>query len=449
MQLMRPGRSFARLSPFVVTTLFHWFLPTDGNIRGPWLPLEGRAAWTGEADFWVGQIKQIMMANIDAVYVHCVDDFEAQRINFFKACSQLRREGWAIPKIAPFLDPYRLWGEKPINVSKKEGKDEFVRHYIRFFEQYLSQNEDDLAETDLLRIDEKVVLASWWAQGILQCLDRLSRKDIDRRLRAALGQRMRSLKTGTYMVSAALIDPDFTFSDERMIMFSGYSYAIHSVHKIVDVWHVQPGYWDQNLRKPGYLLPRDGGKHYRSAWEVILSNVPYVQRIYVESWNEYDEGSGIYAADPSAPRIDQAMHSNIDVFSDTNDPFEYINTTARGAARINGRRENDAAVLGVETPNSAQPGDEVDVRVVVRNEGNARWSGAAGYALRIGKDVMVPIDDEADEIPLYGGIFRGRPVTFTGRLPVGVMRGTVSTDISMVKDTVPFGETSTIKIEVR
>jgi hypothetical protein len=142
------------------------------------------------------------------------------------------------------------------------------------------------------------------------------------------------------------------------------------------------------------------------------------------------------------------MHLNTDVFSDTNDPFEYINTTARGAARINGRPENDAAILGIEAPASAQPGNEVAVRVVVRNEGNGRWSGAAGYALHLADNRIVPIDDQANEIPLYGGIFRGRPVTFDVRLPVGNARGTFKTEIFMMRDGVPFGEKAPVTIEI-
>jgi hypothetical protein len=260
---------------------------------------------------------------------------------------------------------------------------------------------------------------------------------------------MPSLSRGIYMMSTALIDPDYTFTDERMIMFSGYTYALHCVHQGIDVWHAQAGYWDQNIRKPGFFLPRDGGKHYRNAWDIIAFNMPYVHRVYVESWNEYDEGSGIYAADTSAPLVNEAMHSNTDVFSDSNDPFEYINTTARGAARINGRPENDAAILGVEAPSSAQPGNQVDVRVVVRNQGNGRWTGAAGYALRLGSEVTLPINDQADEIPLYGGIFRGRPVTFDARLPVGERRGAREVEITMLKDGVPFGEKASLKIEVR
>ena len=446
---MRPGRPYARYIPFVGTSLFHWFLSTEGNVSGPWQPIESRPAWTGEPDFWVSQIKQIMMANIDAVYVHCIDAFEPQRVNFFRACNRLRREGWEIPKIAPFLDPFYLWREKPINVSRRAGKDEYVRHYIRFFDQYFSENQDSLAETDILHVDGKVALASWWPYSMLQKLELLTRSDVERRLLTALRNRMPSLKQGVYMMSTALIDPDYTFTDERMIMFSGYSYAIHCVHKGIDVWHAQAGYWDQNIRKPGYFLPRDGGKHYRSAWDVIASNMPYVHRVYVESWNEYDEGSGIYAADPSAPFVNQTMHSNTDVFSDRNDPFEYINTTARGAARINGRPENDAAILGIEAPNSAQSGNHVDVRVVVRNEGNGRWSDSTGYALRLGTDVVVPINDQANEIPVYGGIFRGRPVSFDAKLPVPNVPGTFNAAVTMLQDGSPFGEKATIKIQVR
>src|SRR5215469_14110283 len=188
--MIRPGRSFLRCVPFVGTSMFHWFLPNEGNVSGPWQPLEGRPAWTGESDFWIGQIKQIMMANIDAVYVHCINNFEPQRVNFFRACNQLRHEGWDIPKIAPFLDPFYLWRENPIDVSTRAGKDEFARHYIRFFDQYFSENSDPLAPTCLLHVDGKPVLTSWWVYSMLQNLEDLTREDVERRLTAALGNRI-------------------------------------------------------------------------------------------------------------------------------------------------------------------------------------------------------------------------------------------------------------------
>src|SRR6516165_4334215 len=221
---MRPGRAYTSNTIFVGTSVFHWFLPTEGNVRGPWRPMEGRLAWTGEPDFWVGQIKQIMMSNIDVVYLHCINSFEQQRINFFRAYNQLRREGWEVPKVAPFLDPFYLWRKKPIDVGARKGKDEYVRHYIRFYEQYFSENNDHLAHSHLFQMDGKLVLSSWWVYSMLWNIEDLSRKDVQRRLVNALGSRICSLRNGIYMISAALVDPDYTFSDERMIMFSGYCY---------------------------------------------------------------------------------------------------------------------------------------------------------------------------------------------------------------------------------
>ena len=67
------------LKPIVSTTVFHWFTPADGNLNGPWPPPEGRASWTGEKDWWIGQVKQI-----EALY-------------------ELRSQGYDVPKVAPVL----------------------------------------------------------------------------------------------------------------------------------------------------------------------------------------------------------------------------------------------------------------------------------------------------------------------------------------------------------
>ena len=50
-------------------------------------------------------IKEVMAANIDVLYVELIPYMEAQRVNLFLALNQLRREGWDVPKVCPFLDP--------------------------------------------------------------------------------------------------------------------------------------------------------------------------------------------------------------------------------------------------------------------------------------------------------------------------------------------------------
>ena len=358
-----------------------------------------------------------MMANIDAIYLHCIDKYEDKRVEFFKAYAALRAIGYDVPKVAPFLDPNIIFGPGCIDVSTAAGKHEFVRHYVRFFQQYFEENRDPDAATFLLTIDGRLVLTTWWVYWLPQNVEALTREDVRSALAAALGNVIPQLANGIYMITSALIDPDMSFADERLVMFSGYSYAIHAVHQGVDAWHVQPGYWDQNIRRPGYFLPRDGGRDYRRAWDAVVAAVPHVHRVYIESWNEYDEGSGIYAADPNGMFADRAMHSNTDTFSDAGDPYEYVLTTAEGAAKINGRSAYEAEVLWHDAPLNANAGQPIRFSVTVRNRGNRRWVTGEGCELFLiaangVEHARIEIDDGCGSQQVsHRGIFRGQSVT--------------------------------------
>ena len=406
----------------------------------------------------MSQIKQIMMANIDVVYVHLIERFEEQRINFFAALSELRSLGYDVPKIAPFLDPFGIWAlkEARLDVAKKGGKDEFVGQYLRFFEQYFAVNTDALAETYLAQIDGRLVLVTWWVYTILQNQDALSRRDIEERLMQALGDRRPAFRRGTYIVTTALIDPDLSFSDERAVFFSGYTYCIQSVHNGIYVHHLQPGYWDQNLRRPGYHMPRHGGRPYKAAWDYVLYQcMPHVHRIYIESWNEYDEGSGIYAADPNGPLIMSAEARQRDCWSDNNDSFEYIRTTAAGASVFNRRPQYDARILYHAFPKVVRCGERAEAVVVVQNRGNIAWKrsddisfGVKGAGADFGKP-QYPVSDADVEIDPNGGIFRGAPVRFTIQLQAPPRAGRFTGTWSMLRDgNTAFGEELEISIDV-
>jgi len=132
--LYTQGDTFNLNSHIVSTSVFCWYTSAGGQLSGPWLPLEGRANWTGETDWWKKQIKQIMTANIDVLYVHLIPQMEQQRVNLFRALSEMRAQGYDVPKIAPFLDPLITWniyGTTP-DLATTAGKDEFVGEYIRF-----------------------------------------------------------------------------------------------------------------------------------------------------------------------------------------------------------------------------------------------------------------------------------------------------------------------------
>lgn len=455
--LYTPGRTFNVSDHIVSTSVFHWYTSAGGQLSGPWRPLDGRSNWTGEPVWWQSQVKQMMAANIDTLWVHLIESMETQRVNLFKALNQLRAQGYDVPKVAPFLDPMITWDGQPlVNVATAAGKDEFVRHYIRFFQQYYSANQDQHADTYIQQINGKVVLDTWHVKHNLSNLSSLTRNDVESRLAAAFGQAHPVFNNGIRMVTTAVNAPTLSFADEKVVQFELHSYNYSYLYNGVRSVQLKGGYWDQNIRNPGYILPRDGGSHYRSAWNSI--NRSTVSRVYIESWNEYDEGSGIYAANPGAPYIlPGSGNTSTDVWSSTNDPYEYIRTTAAGAAAFNDTPELDARVLWHSIPARMRPGTSVAAEVVVRNEGDLSWKGSLGF--RFGQDRDLDpvvfaasdhsINDGTNEIPTYGGIFRGRPITFTTQVTSPAEVGTYLTHWGMARDGVGrFGEQIVVPVAV-
>ncbi len=93
----------------------------------------------------------------------------------------------------------------------------------------------------------------------------------------------------------------------------------------------------------------------------------------------------------------------------------------------------------------------------MRNEGDLSWTGAAGYMFgeeeSLDPTMFGPgryaIDDTTNEIPTYGGIFRGRPITFDVQLTAPATPGTYTTHWRMLQDNVEwFGGELTQQIVV-
>ena len=120
----------------------------------------------------------------------------------------------------------------------------------------------------------------------------LSRNDIESRLINNFGTEHPVFNNGIRMIATA-ISPTYTFADEKVHQFEVHEYYIEKNYNYLVSAQIKPGYWDQNVRNPGYIMQRDGGSKYTSAWNKMNA---FVSRAYIESFNEYDEGSGIYAA---------------------------------------------------------------------------------------------------------------------------------------------------------
>lgn len=454
-----PARAIDHDTRYVSATVFHWFTSTAGQRSGPWRPVEGRETWTGEPAFWQDQIKQMMSADIDVLYVHLIRSMEDQRVNLFRALGQLRSQGYDVPKVAPFLDPLIIWDSKPpLDLATPAGKDEIVADYIRFFQQYYSANTDPLADDYLAKFDGKLQIDTWHLHLSTVHREAITKADIENRLTAAFGKEHPVFKNGIHMVTTAH-SPTFSFTDEKLTQFEVNENLVVSKTGDYESAQIKAGYWDQNARNPGSIMPRDGGVHYPPAWKKAIANSS-LRHVNIESWNEYDEGTGIYRASPGPPYLHPGMGNHAtDKWSETDDPLEYIKATAVGASEFNSVPQRDAHILWHNLPKRMKPGEAADFQVVVRNDGDLSWTEAK--QVRFGQQDFVAgetlfgtgrfkLDDTANEIPTYGGIFRGRPVTFAVHLVAPTKPGTYTTHWSMLQENAAwFGEVLTVPIEVR
>ncbi len=453
--LMIEGNHFSVSSHIVSTSFFCWYGEGEWQVNGPWIPINGRESWDGSVEYWERMIKQVMAANIDVFYVELIPIMEESRVSFFYALNLLRSEGWNVPKVCPFLDPeitYTLL-DYHADCSTEEGKDELIGHYIRFYKQYYAANPDAYADDYIYTQDNHPVLDIWHIQLHIDNYDQLTRDDVTTRLKAAFGSEHPIFNNSVKMINNAY-SPAFSFADERIYQFEMQEYKIDKEWNGINSSLLKPGYWDQNVRDPGYQLKRDGGSHFKTSWDEVNSDAT-IDRVYIESFNEYDEGSGIYAArTDTVYRI--SSNTNTDVWSSDNDPWEYIKTTAEGAAQFNDIDKLGAKIIWNNIPDNMTAGEIFNAKVVVLNEGNESWSAANN--IKLGQHDTDPesfgtrrylIDDSQDEISEYGGIFRGRVKTFNIDIVAPNTTGSFVTHWQMLKEGIAwFGDTITKTINV-
>ncbi|GEM_PF-6424102 len=458
--LLIEGNHFKVSSHIVSTSFFCWYGPGEWQVVVPWIPVDGRESWDGSQRYWRTMIKQLMAANIDVVYVELIPTLETNRGNFFLALKSLRAEGWNVPKVCPFLDPEITYKMLRYNgdCSTEAGKDELIGHYIRFYKQFFNANTDEFADDYVYTQDGHPVLNIWHIQLHIDNYDDLRRSDVTNRLRNEFGAEHPIFNNSIKMINNAY-SPCFSFTDERIYQFEMQKYKIDKTWNGIKSSLLKPGYWDQNVRNPGYLLHRDGGRHYSESWDKVNADAS-INRVYIESFNEYDEGSGIYAAktDVVYRKTDGGMNNTgNDKWSSDNDSYEYIKTTAAGAAKFNDFEKNNAKILYHNIPDKMVAGETFTAKVIIQNTGNASWSNAENY--KFGQQLINDakafgpgryfIDDNEDEIPVYGGIFRGRAKTFDVEIVAPSTPGSYETHWQMVQEGVEwFGQTITKTIQV-
>ena len=464
--LYTPASSYTTTTRFVGTHVFHTFTPfntTTGvsfNAKGPWRPLEGREQWDGSVPFWKRQLKDIMDANIDVIFVHLWDPgnteiYENSRINLFTAYSDLRREGYDTPRVACFLDPWLTWANFGglIDLATTAGKNELVDQYVRFYDQYFDQNTDQYAEDYVAQINGKPVFNNWhfhedWGT---RNPGNLTRNDVESRVASAPSLNPYPIfNNGVYMIITATLNEP-SWADEQMHQFSLNGYFETETLNGRRTATLKPGFWNENgVESVQIFDPRNGGINFRNAWNSLIqtkNQAPSIRHVVIESWNEYDEGSGLYEANTDPlyvyPPGGYYQGLNTDTWSSTGDPREYIHQVADRAPDFTGRADRSAEFIWWSIPTTVAAGATFDVDLVVRNQGNNEWRASSDYKLGIptSSPFTTPtgqrrylLNDSQDEIPKYGGIFRGRPRTFNIQAKAPMVPGVHNLKFQMMQE---------------
>lgn len=479
-QHFTPSPSYSTTDRFVGAHFFHWYSMNNRNLgdweaRGPWRPLEGRTQWDGSVAFYKRQIKDVMDAQIDVIHVHLWlpesgdQQFEESRKNLFRALYELRYAGYDTPKVVPFLDGALTWySGNPLNLATTAGKNDFVNQYIRFFDQYFQKNTDAYARDYLAQINNKVILNTWHLlyrpqDGFyISNYQNLSRNDVQSRLASRYGG---VFNNGVYMIGSTAW-PVPSWFDEITDQYTGNGYYESPIWNGKRTACLKPGLWTENIVPNARFEPRDGGNHFWNSW-LSLNNEkngnPKIYHAIIESWNEYDEGSGLYEANTTPYYLFPPDGYNPGTNSDTwsiygNYPRAYIDIVANRAPIFTGAPTHDAEFIYQNVPASVAPGATFNISVIVRNKGSNEWRRSTNYKLGFsgGTPFRTPsggirylLNDSQDEIPKYGGIFRGRPRTFNVQVKAPTSPGTHDLRLRMVQENVTwFGEELVVPIQV-
>src|SRR3989344_5731625 len=272
--------------------VFHNFRSKDtgkpsgaGQYQTVWLPLEGRSAWDGSATFWKKQTRDIIDSGSNFIFFEVSrPDWNEEMANHLTAINQLASEGYIVPKIAPYFHP-SSWSmnasSPPFDLTSAAGKDAFYQVIKNWFTSYLGILPND----KLVRVSCKVLIGLWEIPGCSSAPSDIFAY-LNGRLQADFG--FNGFWSATPCWSSRQPDEiSFLFSGLPSIKFGNKDNVV-----------LRPGVWRpyETIYRPNVFIPRAGGSTYSSAWAQALAQKTQLARIYLTSWNEYTEGSGLYEA---------------------------------------------------------------------------------------------------------------------------------------------------------
>lgn len=339
------GPGFQKMDRFVGTWFFNWFCGgADWANGSPWQPLKGFETWNCHTTEWVKeQFTDMKKAGIDVVGIVYTVNRELDGMGghhflhmttIFQAAKEMAD---AAPKIFMFFDTailpgyYRQKHGKRLDVSSPEGQKFFLQSIWDWHDEAFAVMGRPEGDQCLARIDGRPMV-SFWHSGDM---DGVSERIID----ALKLDFLKRYRVQPYIVCHPNDWRNLKNVDEITLMLGPPThFHMPDPQGGHDIWgrptiNVTPGFWNPG-DNPHYL-PRDGGKHYVQAWENVLRRGKRAFHLYIDTWNETGEGSGIfqgkpltYTAQNLGPKGDWKL-PRTDTWGES--PTFYIDTTAKYA----------------------------------------------------------------------------------------------------------------------
>lgn len=411
----------------VGTWMFTWFTGDPGWACGsPWRPLAGFESWDGSVGWARRQLLDQMDARIDLVGLQLDTIVSAgprgvrfdNAMRALDAARELFDEGFAPPRLLPLVDTailadfYLQDTGQTLDLGTSEGRD-LLYDFFAVPWRELQARLGPHARFAGARVDGLPMVAMWHSVTIDGEDDAVLRS-LKERFAAELGAE-------PYLVAHPNDWRLYDEIDEVTLMFGPPEHFWADGRDTTGrvTINVEAGFW--NPISNDFYLPREAGVHFDDAWVEALLRRDDARHLWIDSWNETGEGSGIFEAEPVDYAADDGgpcgdfVHRHADSWGPS--ARHYIDVVRDNAIAWTAAPSWDAELVTHDLPATLRPGERRWASVVLRNTGGASWPGQGGPRLvargadEFGAGTSHPLPDPS-LAGLPGGIPRGAPAVF-------------------------------------
>lgn len=439
--------------------MFAWFnADPSWDCVSPWRPAGGFVTWDGSIGWARKQILDQMDAHLDVVglqYSDVAGGSWPNVVNVMKALRQLIEEGYAPPRFFPMFDTI-IWGERrfeetggAVDLASTGGRADFYSLIAGWYAAFASELGATNVRFANARMDGKPFVSMWHSSTdrFTGVSTSAANANLNDSFFADLKSRFAAQFSETpWIVAHPNNWRHGTGADEITLMFGPPTHFFTQTYGArKPTVNVEPGFWNPTTNS--FYLARSGGTNYASAWTSALAVKGSADHLYIDSWNETGEGSGIfdappltYAASTDGPCADTGkpwMYKHDDSWGPTS--RHYIDQTRKNASSWNDVPDLDAEIIADDLPTTMKPGQRRWVSVLVRNRGDASWTAGSAPVLR-SKSGDFPVKD-IPMTPEPNAVIRGYPAVYTFEIVAPCEPGSHPIELGLADASGAIGET--------